>query len=248
MKQWVRAVTGLSGVVGDGAWGQIRRGTWEARRSARRQPCNALKEFITSERLRPGVGPAHNRSETGNDRGAKGPEQRYAVRGVESRLDENPATGEPQVGARLPETGPEPNLPEKLSTETEAGPKSQAGAEVPLLCAVRPDLSAGHAGSGLGAGASQTKAHRAWTAVMDSTSAGSPPAARDTIAPYPLDPAARTDVPAAEKDAIEGVLLRRHWPDSLRHAPAVGARALGDFALQLRPGEIPASGVFPISA
>jgi len=29
---WVGAVVGLSGVLGDGARGQIRRGTWEARR------------------------------------------------------------------------------------------------------------------------------------------------------------------------------------------------------------------------
>src|SRR5208337_514184 len=37
------------------------------------------------------------------------------VRGGESRLDENPTTGKPQVAERLPETGPERSLPEKLS-------------------------------------------------------------------------------------------------------------------------------------
>jgi len=30
-------------------------------------------------------------------------------------LDENPTTGQPQVAGRLPETGPERSLPEKLS-------------------------------------------------------------------------------------------------------------------------------------
>ncbi|HEY6291085.1 MAG TPA: hypothetical protein VI455_05915 [Terriglobia bacterium] len=30
-------------------------------------------------------------------------------------MDENPTTGEPQIGVRLPETGPAPSLPEKLS-------------------------------------------------------------------------------------------------------------------------------------
>ena len=33
---WVGAVVGLSGVLGDGARGQIRRGTWEARRGGGR--------------------------------------------------------------------------------------------------------------------------------------------------------------------------------------------------------------------
>ncbi len=33
---WVRAVVGLSGVLGDGARGQISRGTWEARRGGGR--------------------------------------------------------------------------------------------------------------------------------------------------------------------------------------------------------------------
>jgi len=32
---WAEAVVGLSGVLGDGARGQIRRGTWEARRRGR---------------------------------------------------------------------------------------------------------------------------------------------------------------------------------------------------------------------
>ena len=42
-----------------------------------------------------GVGQAHSSEEAGNDRGAKGPEQRYAYgREGESRLDENPTTEE----------------------------------------------------------------------------------------------------------------------------------------------------------
>ena len=116
VKQWATATTGLSGVVGDGAWGQISRGTWETRRSGRRKRANARGECITLGRLRSGVGPAHSSEEAGNDRGAKGPEQRRCgVRGGESRLDENPTTGKPQAAGRLPETGPERSLPEKLS-------------------------------------------------------------------------------------------------------------------------------------
>src|SRR5271168_2570653 len=42
---------------------------------------------------------------------------------------------------------------EGFSTETEAGPKGQAGTEVPVLCVVRPDLSDGCVGSGMGTGA-----------------------------------------------------------------------------------------------
>src|ERR1700675_4917574 len=44
---------------------------------------------------------------------------------------------------------------ESFSTETEAGPKGQAGTEVPVLRVVRPDLSDGCVGSGVGTGASQ---------------------------------------------------------------------------------------------
>ena len=54
--------------------------------------------------------------EAGNDRGAKGPEQRKCrVRGGENRLDDNPTTEKPGGKGRLPETAPEPSLPEKLS-------------------------------------------------------------------------------------------------------------------------------------
>src|SRR5215471_4040158 len=42
-----------------------------------------------------------------------------------------------------------------LFAETEAESKGQAGAEVPVLRFVRPDLSAGCAGGSMGAGASQ---------------------------------------------------------------------------------------------
>jgi hypothetical protein len=56
----VRATTGLSGVVGDGAWGQISRGTWETRQGGPREQTNARRECITLGRPRPGVGPAHS--------------------------------------------------------------------------------------------------------------------------------------------------------------------------------------------
>ena len=49
MKQWARAVAGLAGVVGDGAWRQIGRGTWEARRGGGGDDANVLKEYITLE-------------------------------------------------------------------------------------------------------------------------------------------------------------------------------------------------------
>src|SRR5579872_1042180 len=52
---------------------------------------------------------------------------------------------------------------ECFSTETETGPKGQAATEVPVLCAVRPDLSDGCVGSGLGTGASQQgRARSGW--------------------------------------------------------------------------------------
>jgi len=49
MKQWARAVAGLAGVRGDGAWRQIGRGTWETRRGGGGDDANALREYITSE-------------------------------------------------------------------------------------------------------------------------------------------------------------------------------------------------------
>jgi len=41
---------------------------------------------------------------------------------------------------------------ETLFTETKAASESEAGAEVPVLCVIRPDLSEGHTGSGMEAG------------------------------------------------------------------------------------------------
>jgi len=49
MKQWVRAVAGLAGVVGDGAWRQIGLGTSETWRSGGGDAANALREDITLE-------------------------------------------------------------------------------------------------------------------------------------------------------------------------------------------------------
>src|SRR5260221_10689372 len=45
----------------------------------------------------------------------------------------------------------------RLFAETEAGPQGQAGTEVPVLRAVRPDLSERCAGSGDGASAEQSR-------------------------------------------------------------------------------------------
>jgi hypothetical protein len=47
----VRAVTGVSGVDGDGAWGKISRGTWETRQSGLQKRANARGECITLGRL-----------------------------------------------------------------------------------------------------------------------------------------------------------------------------------------------------
>ena len=78
VKQWERAITGLSGVVGDGARGQISRGTWETRRGGLRERADVRGECITLGRLCLGVGPAHSSGEAGNYRGAKGPERKHA--------------------------------------------------------------------------------------------------------------------------------------------------------------------------
>src|SRR5438093_8597139 len=47
-----------------------------------------------------------------------------------------------------------------LSDDPQGGAKGQAGTEVPVLCAVRPDLSDGCVGSGLGTGATQPRSAR----------------------------------------------------------------------------------------
>jgi hypothetical protein len=47
------------------------------------------------------------------------------------------------------------NAGETLFTETEAASEGETGAEVPVLCVIRPDLPAGHTGRGLETGASQ---------------------------------------------------------------------------------------------
>ena len=49
MKQWAQAVAGLAGVVGDGAWRQIGRGTWETRWGGDGDDANALREIHNLE-------------------------------------------------------------------------------------------------------------------------------------------------------------------------------------------------------
>src|SRR5208282_2455205 len=98
MKEWVQAITGLSGVVGDSARGQISRGTWETRRGGVSQRLGGIHN--PSGGLVSGVGPAHISREAGNDRGAKGSGRKHVeVRGRECRLDASPPTEEP--AARL---------------------------------------------------------------------------------------------------------------------------------------------------
>ena len=71
----MRAPVGPSGVVGDGARGQIGRGTWETRRDGVSQrPAGINNRRVVSS----GIGPAHSSEEAGNDRGAKGPERKHA--------------------------------------------------------------------------------------------------------------------------------------------------------------------------
>jgi hypothetical protein len=48
MKQWAQAVAGLAGLIGDGAWRQIGRGTWETRRGGGGDAANAVRGDITS--------------------------------------------------------------------------------------------------------------------------------------------------------------------------------------------------------
>src|SRR5208337_123229 len=74
-KQRVGAPVGPSGVVEDGARGQIGRGTWETRRGGVSQrPAEINNRRVVSS----GVGPAHSSEEAGNDRGAKGPGRKPA--------------------------------------------------------------------------------------------------------------------------------------------------------------------------
>jgi len=74
-----------------------------------------------------GVGQAHSSEEAGNDRGAKGPEQRYAYgREGESRLDENPTTEELKLAeakARGERAGKLSLLRHKLSEKAKGEPK-----------------------------------------------------------------------------------------------------------------------------
>ena len=74
-----------------------------------------------------GVGQAHSSEEAGNDRGAKGPEQRHAYgREGESRLDENPTTEELKLAEAKAEGKPLGKLSllrHKLSQKAKAEPK-----------------------------------------------------------------------------------------------------------------------------
>src|ERR1035441_6366754 len=84
-----------------------------------------------------------------------------AVRGKESRLEEIPATEQWLHIEALKEQASRDGLPDKLSLlRQKLSQKGQAGAEVPVLCVVRPDLPARCAGGGMGTGASQSG--RAW--------------------------------------------------------------------------------------
>src|SRR5450755_4186327 len=61
--------------------------------------------------------------------------------------------GEPLGTTHYGRTG---HAGETLFAETEAASEGEAGTEVPVLRAVRPDLSAGHTGRGMEAGARQS--------------------------------------------------------------------------------------------
>src|ERR1700675_1132671 len=98
----------------------------------------------------------------GNARGAKGPHWKHGCckrkgepLGRDSRYGRMGAYRSPE------ETGEWRRTPRQtLFAETEAEPKGQAGTEVPVLFALRRDLSARWVGSGMETGASQQG--RAW--------------------------------------------------------------------------------------
>src|SRR3954464_12146425 len=120
MKQWVEAVTGLFGVRGGSAQGQISRGTWETR--AREPSCKMRQPpagINNRERPLPGVGEACTSEEAANDRGAKGPHWRQA---------ESKRKGDPLGTTHYGRTG---NAGETLFAETEATSEGEAGTEVP---------------------------------------------------------------------------------------------------------------------
>ena len=70
-------------------------------------------------------------------------------------MEETPLRNKPAYREPLNKQAAE-TVPEKLSLlRQKLGQKGQAGTEVPVLRVVRPDLSAGHTGRGMEAGASQ---------------------------------------------------------------------------------------------
>jgi hypothetical protein len=76
--------------------------------------------------------------EAGNDRGAKGPEQRHAESEERAAWMRIPSHyGETGSCGATAGNGPERSLPEKLShLRQKLGQKNQAGAEIPVLCVV----------------------------------------------------------------------------------------------------------------
>src|ERR1035437_4898121 len=94
----------------------------------------------------------------GNARGAKGPHWKHCCcKRKGEPLGRDSRYGRMGAYRRPEETGERRRTPRQtLYAETEAEPKGQAGAEVPVLRTVRPDLSARCAGSGLETGTCQS--------------------------------------------------------------------------------------------
>src|ERR1019366_1915329 len=107
-KQWVRAPSGPSGVVGDGARRQIGRGTWETRRGGASQRSAGINNRWT---VSSGVGPAHSSEEAGNDRGAKGPGRKHAE-----------SEGGNSAWTKVPLRKTSRKVGRQFSSEIEAGP------------------------------------------------------------------------------------------------------------------------------
>src|ERR1035438_4164316 len=79
--------------------------------------------------------------------------------------------GEPLGRTHYGRTG---DAGETLFAETKAASEGEAGTEVPVLRVVRPDLSAGHTGRGMEAGARQSRrTGRGWRVDRTDRGAGS---------------------------------------------------------------------------
>jgi len=110
-------------------------GTWEARPGSGAAWPPPAAGINNRWRPVPGVGEVHSSEEAGN-RGAKGPHWKQAE-------EERRRTAWETPYGRTGDAG------ETLFAETEAASEGEAGTEVPVLRAVRRDLSAGHAGRGM---------------------------------------------------------------------------------------------------